>query len=95
MTHNVVNFFEILQFKHVLSLKILFQHGRYQNKNLPDVKLCHTLSTIQTKNLHDAKLCHDPSDWLLKTISFESLYRELSPAYHKHMRNKHKMHPVS
>ena len=23
-------------------------------KNLPDVKLCHTLSTIQTKDLHSA-----------------------------------------
>ena len=26
----------------------------------------------------------DPSDWLLKTISFENLYRGLFPGYPKH-----------
>ena len=58
MTHNVVNLFsEILQFKHVLGLKVLIKHGRCQNKELPDVKLCHTLQTHETKNLHCVKLC--------------------------------------
>ena len=53
------------------------------NKDLPDVKLCHTVSMIQTKNLPAVKLCLDVSEWLLKTISFESLYRGLSPPYPK------------
>ena len=67
---NVLSLFnEILQFKHVLGLKIVFQQAAARTKNLPDVKLCHT-------------------DWLLKTISFDSLYRELSPACPKQIHDK-------
>ena len=54
-----------------------------RTKNLPDVKLCHTLSTIQTQNLYYVKLHFEPNAWLLKTINFESLYRALSSAYPK------------
>ena len=37
-------------------------------KNLPDVELCHTLSTIQRESFHDVKLCHT-----LSTIKIENL----------------------
>ena len=50
-------------------------------KDFTYVKLSHTLSTVQTKNLHDVKLCLDLSDWLLKTLSFESLYNGLCPDF--------------
>ena len=53
-----------------------------RTKNLPDVKLCHTLSTIQTKNLRYVKLSLNPSDWtdwLLKNKNLlESLARKIS-----------------
>ena len=62
--------------------------SNHSNKEFRDVKLCHTLATIQTKNLDDVKQGLDQSDWLFKTISFERLYRGLSPVYPKETHDK-------
>ena len=53
------------------------KNSKIQTNSLHSVQLCYTSWPIQTKNLCDVTQCHNPSDWLLKTIRFEVLYRGL------------------
>ena len=67
-----------------------------RTKDLPDVKLCHTLSTIQTKNLHYVNDAVIQVTGYLKPLPLRVYIATCSQLVpNKHMINKqHKMYPA-
>ena len=61
-----------------------------KTKNLPDGKLCHTLSTIKTKSLQYDKLRHIS---YLKQLGLR-VYTVDCLSQMEHMINKHEMRPA-